>query len=37
MTMNKDFGAFELSQKIGQGGMASVYLATQKASSARSF
>jgi len=31
MAMNKDFGAFELKEKIGQGGMASVYLAVQKA------
>jgi serine/threonine-protein kinase len=31
MSMNKDFGAFELKQKIGSGGMASVYLAVQKA------
>jgi tRNA A-37 threonylcarbamoyl transferase component Bud32 len=28
--MKKDFGAFELQQKIGAGGMASVYLAVQK-------
>jgi tRNA A-37 threonylcarbamoyl transferase component Bud32 len=31
MKMNKDFGAFELIEKIGAGGMASVYLANQKA------
>ncbi|MEO5989874.1 MAG: protein kinase [Candidatus Eisenbacteria bacterium] len=30
MAMNKDFGAFELKEKIGSGGMASVYLAVQK-------
>jgi len=30
MAMNKDFGAFELQEKIGSGGMASVYLAVQK-------
>ena len=30
MAMNKDFGGFELKQKIGSGGMASVYLAVQK-------
>jgi len=28
--MKKDFGAFELHEKIGSGGMASVYLAVQK-------
>jgi serine/threonine protein kinase len=28
--MNKDFGGFELKEKIGSGGMASVYLAVQK-------
>ena len=31
MAMNKDFGAFELKEKIGMGGMASVFLAVQKA------
>jgi len=30
MAMNKDFGPFELKEKIGSGGMASVYLAVQK-------
>jgi len=30
MALNKDFGAFELKEKIGSGGMASVYLAVQK-------
>ncbi len=30
MAMNKDFGGFELKEKIGSGGMASVYLAVQK-------
>ncbi len=30
MAMNKDFGAFELKEKIGVGGMASVFLAVQK-------
>ena len=30
MAMNKDFGPFELKEKIGSGGMASVYLAMQK-------
>jgi len=30
MGMNKDFGPFELREKIGSGGMASVYLAVQK-------
>ncbi len=30
MAMNKDFGAFEIKEKIGAGGMASVYLAVQK-------
>ncbi len=30
MAMNKDFGAFEIQEKIGAGGMASVYLAVQK-------
>ena len=29
MAMNKDFGPFELKEKIGSGGMASVYLAVQ--------
>ena len=30
MPVNKDFGAFELREKIGVGGMASVYLGVQK-------
>jgi len=30
MALNKDFGGFELKDKIGSGGMASVYLAVQK-------
>ncbi len=30
MAMNKDFGGFELKEKIGSGGMASVYRAVQK-------
>ena len=30
MAMKKDFGPFELQEKIGSGGMASVYLAVQK-------
>ncbi len=31
MAMNKDFGGFEIKEKIGMGGMASVFLAVQKA------
>ena len=30
MAMKKDFGAFEIHEKIGSGGMASVYLGVQK-------